>query len=138
MQNDESQQFFLKDNNDFNNLLMHMSAKMILTPTIFITAIYVCYYTFTRACFTFFITRIDVVLLFILTIVWKLCRCSGCLQKGKGKRNSAGSSRSTRSNSMREPDAAVHTTSLFMVLDLILFHLNLINSTLYCAISFLP
>jgi hypothetical protein len=61
--------------------------------------------------------------------------------KGKGKRNSAGSSRSTRSrsNSMREPDAAVHTTSsLFMVLDLILFHLNLINSTLYCAISFLP
>jgi hypothetical protein len=39
MQNDESQQFFLKDNNYFNNLLMHMSAKMILTPTIFITAI---------------------------------------------------------------------------------------------------
>lgn len=30
MQNDESQQDFLKDNNDLNSLLMHMSQKRIM------------------------------------------------------------------------------------------------------------
>lgn len=57
------------------------------------------------------------------------------LGKGKGKKKGEGSSRSTYSRSSREVDATGDTpSSLFMVLDLILFQLCLIDNCFYLDI----